>query len=119
MSLSCCLVGAHVGHHRPCHPGSVFAQRLHQVLLAQVLRRDAIAPEEKLRKWWTKERNAERKGAKSVQDGTADKQEERILCFLGFVQRYKCLPSDDMSLPLALVLNHLPPAVERKLRSAL
>lgn len=60
----------------------------------------------KLRKWWTKERNAERKGAKSVQDGTADKREERILCFLGFVQRYKCLPSDDLSLTLALFLNH-------------
>lgn len=50
----------------------------------------------KLRKWWTKEHNAERKGAKSVQDGTADKREERILCFLGFVQRYHCRPSDDI-----------------------
>lgn len=60
----------------------------------------------KLRKWWTKERNAERKGAKSVQDATADKREERVLCFLGFVQRYKCLPSDDLTLTLGLLLNH-------------
>jgi hypothetical protein len=60
----------------------------------------------KLRMWWTKERNAERKGAKSVQDGTADKREERVLCFLGFVQRYKCLPSDNLVVTLALFLNH-------------
>jgi hypothetical protein len=60
----------------------------------------------KLRKWWTKERNAERKGAKSVQDETADKREERVLCFLGFIQRYKCLPSDDLVLTLALFLSH-------------
>ncbi len=59
----------------------------------------------KLRKWWTTERNAERK-AKSVQDVTADKREERLLCFLGFVQSYKCLPSDDLVITIALYLNH-------------
>ena len=60
----------------------------------------------KLSKWWTKERNAERKGAKAVQGQTADKREERILCFLGFVQRYKCLSDKDKSLTVALYLNH-------------
>ncbi len=59
----------------------------------------------KLRKWWTADRNAERK-AKSVQDVTADKREERLLCFLGFVQSYKCLPSDDLVITIALYLNH-------------
>ncbi len=59
----------------------------------------------KLRKWWTTDRNAERK-AKSVQDVTADKREERLLCFLGFVQHYKCLPSDDLVITIALYLNH-------------
>ncbi len=58
----------------------------------------------KLRKWWTADRNAERK-AKSVQDVTADKREERLLCFLGFVQSYKCLPSDDLVITIALYLN--------------
>jgi hypothetical protein len=48
----------------------------------------------KIRKWWTTERNAERKNTKAVQEGTADKREERILCFLGFVVRYKCLPRE-------------------------
>jgi hypothetical protein len=56
----------------------------------------------KIRKWWTTERNAERKNIKAVQDGTADKREERILCFLGFVVRYKCLPREMETAPEVL-----------------
>jgi hypothetical protein len=32
--------------------------------------------------------------------------EKHILCFLGFVQRFQCLPSDHLSQTLALFLNH-------------
>ena len=60
----------------------------------------------KLSKWWNKEHNAERKGVKAVQGQTADKREERILCFLGFVQRYKCLSDKDKWLTVAFYLNH-------------
>jgi hypothetical protein len=59
----------------------------------------------KIRKWWTAERNVERKNTKAVQDGTTDKREECILCFLGFVVRYKCL-SRELTLITALFLNH-------------
>lgn len=58
----------------------------------------------KLRKWWTKSQNRERKG-KSVSDSTAIKRQERILCFLGFVSRYDCIP-EDHQMTLGLFLNH-------------
>ena len=57
-----------------------------------------------MRKWWTKKRNAER-ASKAVHDNTMDKREERILCFLGFVNRYQCL-SEDLPLTVSLYLNH-------------
>ena len=62
----------------------------------------------KISKWWTKDRNAERRGAKPIGEGTADKREERILCFMGFVQRYKCLRDSetDHVLTTSLYLNH-------------
>ena len=58
----------------------------------------------KMRKWWTRERNVERK-SKAVQATTLDKREERQLCYLGFVHRYKCLPPH-YDLTIALYLNH-------------
>ena len=58
----------------------------------------------KMRKWWTRERNVERK-TKAVQATTLDKREERQLCYLGFVHRYKCLPLHH-DLTIALYLNH-------------
>jgi hypothetical protein len=58
----------------------------------------------KMRKWWTKKRNAERHG-EAVHEHTMDKREEQALCFLGFVNRYKCL-SEDLTMTLSLYLNH-------------
>ncbi len=58
----------------------------------------------KLAKWWMKPRNSERVG-KVIQQNTASKREERVLCFLGFVLSYKCLP-DGHDLCLGLCLNH-------------
>lgn len=58
----------------------------------------------KLGKWWMKPRNSERVG-KSVQQATLDKRQERVLCFLGFVSRYKCLP-EGRDLCLELCFNH-------------
>ena len=61
----------------------------------------------KINKWWTKECNAERKGAKPIGEGTADKREERILCFMGSVNRYTCLrDGEDHVLTTARYLNH-------------
>jgi hypothetical protein len=58
----------------------------------------------KMRSWWIKPYNSERK-SKSVSETTADKREERLLCFLGFIHRYKAVP-DDFDLTVGLVLNH-------------
>lgn len=58
----------------------------------------------KLNIWWTIERNNERKN-KAVASTTAGKREERALCFLGFVDRYRCLPPNH-KLTLYLFLNH-------------
>jgi hypothetical protein len=61
---------------------------------------------EKLAKWWMKPRNSERVG-KVIQQNTASKREERVLCFLGFVLTYKCLPDGEgHELCLGLCLNH-------------
>ncbi len=60
----------------------------------------------KLAKWWMKPRNSERIG-KVIQQNTASKRKERVLCFLGFVLAYKCLPeSEGHDLCLGLCLNH-------------
>ena len=58
----------------------------------------------KLAKWWMKPNNSER-SSKVIQQVTADKREERVLCYLGFVQTYKCLP-EGYVLCLGLCLNH-------------
>jgi len=58
----------------------------------------------RLNKWWTTAVNPTRSG-KAVHATTIYKREERIRCFLGFVQRYKCLPAGH-DLTLGLFLNH-------------
>jgi hypothetical protein len=58
----------------------------------------------KLQRWWTNEKNSERKG-KAVSPTTAEKREERLLCFLGFVDRYRAVPKT-FELTVGLVLNH-------------
>jgi hypothetical protein len=58
----------------------------------------------KMRSWWIKPYNAERK-SKAISETTAQKREERLLCFLGFIHRYKAVP-DDFDLTVGLVLNH-------------
>ncbi len=58
----------------------------------------------KLKKWWMRDRNKER-GSKPVGTTTVEKREERILCFLGFVNKYECV-SEGREITLALVLNH-------------
>ena len=60
----------------------------------------------KQKKWWMRQHNAERPG-KAIGSTTALKREERTLCFLGFVERYKVIvPGSDARLTLALYLNH-------------
>ena len=60
----------------------------------------------KQKKWWTRQHNSERPG-KAVGVTTALKREERNLCFLGFVERYKVLSAvADARMTLALYLNH-------------
>ena len=58
----------------------------------------------KLRSWWTKRHNAERQG-QPIAATTALKREERILCFLGFVFRYRSVQRNTQ-LTVALILNH-------------
>jgi hypothetical protein len=58
----------------------------------------------KLQRWWTNEKNSERK-SKAVSPTTAEKREERLLCFLGFVDRYRAVPKT-FELTVSLVLNH-------------
>ena len=60
----------------------------------------------KQKKWWMRQHNTERPG-KAIGITTALKREERVLCFLGFVERYKAIDgSDAAKLTLALYLNH-------------
>lgn len=58
----------------------------------------------KLGKWWMKTQNSERAG-KMVQQATAEKRKERVLCYLGFILLYKCL-TEERDLCLGLCLNH-------------
>lgn len=58
----------------------------------------------KMHRWWVKPYNAERK-SKAISETTADKREERLLCFMGFIHRYKAVP-EDFDLTIGLVLNH-------------
>lgn len=58
----------------------------------------------KMRSWWIKRNNPQRK-SKAISETTADKRQERLLCFLGFVHRYKAVP-EGFDLTVGLVLNH-------------
>lgn len=55
-------------------------------------------------RWWTKTRNAQRQ-ASSWNPNTLAKRKERVLCYLGFVEVYRCLP-EKRDFDLGLVLNH-------------
>ncbi len=56
-----------------------------------------------LKTWWMKELNLERVG-RFVQEKTASTREQLLLCFFGFVWRYKCVRTVD-ELCLGLFLN--------------
>lgn len=56
------------------------------------------------RKWWVADHNRERSN-KPVKEATMEKRRERILCFFGFLNLYKCVPETE-KFTLSLLLNH-------------